>query len=222
MTKTSDSTPEDEKIGVFGGSFNPPHIGHMRLAEEVAENFGLSRVLFVPSSTPPHKPDRGLAPISHRLEMTRLACEGNTLFQVSDIEMRLGGPSYTVNTLSALKGQISGELYFIIGSDSLREISTWHKCERLFEISNFIVVLRRRLSFSDAWAEVPQYLKDQFREQTGGYRFRSGKMLLETSIEGLNVSSTEIRRLIKKGKSIRYLVSAAVPAYIKDKKLYQD
>ncbi|MGO9121481.1 MAG: nicotinate-nicotinamide nucleotide adenylyltransferase, partial [Desulfomonilaceae bacterium] len=108
------------KIGILGGTFNPPHLAHLRLAEEVAISYGLTRVVFIPCHIPPHKISVDIAPAADRLYMTSIACENNDLFEVSDIEIAASGPSYTVNTLETFSKKKDFEIFFIMGTDSLK------------------------------------------------------------------------------------------------------
>lgn len=212
---------DPRKVGILGGTFNPPHLGHLRLAEEVACSHGLSRVFFVPSCIPPHKTNLDIALPSHRMEMTRLACRDNPLFEASDIEIRLNGPSYTVNTLSAFAREQGRDMYFILGTDSLKEIGAWKDSEKLFLLSNFIVVTRPNVEFSAAWTEVPDAIRTQFHHNGGVFRSDSRK-LIPSEVRGLDISSTMIRSLIREGRSIRYLVPEPVRSYMTEHKLYRN
>lgn len=205
----------------MGGTFNPPHLGHLRLAEEAACLHQLSRVFFIPSLIPPHKNNQEVALPFHRLEMTRLACEDNPLFEVSDLEISLQGPSYTVNTLSVFAQKEDGDIYFIMGTDSLKEIRTWKDCGRLFRLSNFIVVTRPDVEFTTAWAEVPDEIRRQFNDHGDHYRSDCAK-LIPSQVRGLDISSTRTRSMIREGKSIRYLVTESVRSYITEHKLYRN
>jgi nicotinate-nucleotide adenylyltransferase len=209
------------RLGIFGGTFNPPHVGHLRLAEEVAPLFGLNRILFIPSHLPPHKSVRSIASPEDRLEMTHRACADNPLFEVSDVEIEARGLSYTVRTLEALAERGDAELFFILGTDSLREIHTWKDHERLFSLANFIVVNRPGVDFRGAWAELPPALRGQFTESGHEKLHRTSTRLVPAPVEGLSVSSTLIRTLIREGKSIRYLVTESVRSYIMDRQLYR-
>jgi nicotinate-nucleotide adenylyltransferase len=223
MVKTSPffEKSNSRKVGILGGTFNPPHLGHLRLAEEAACLHHLSRVFFIPSLIPPHKNNQEVALPFHRLEMTRLACEDNPLFEVSDLEICLQGPSYTVNTLSVFAQKEDGDIYFIMGTDSLKEIRTWKDCERLFRLSSFIVVTRPKVEFPAAWAEVPDEIRWQFSNHGAEYRSDCAK-LIPSQVRGLDISSTRIRSMIKEGKSIRYLVTESVRSYITEHKLYRN
>ena len=208
------------KIGILGGTFNPPHLGHLRLAEEVSEVFGLSKIIFVPCHQPPHKNETNISSSTDRFNMTSLACEGNEKFEVSDMELKFPAPSYTVNTLRHLKSKTTDELYFIMGSDSLSEIGTRKDFENLFSLANYIIVERPGLKFQKAWESVPVTLQEQFTP-TGGQFIHSNKMLLiPSNITGLNISSTHIRKLLRQGLTARYLTPESVLDYIREKNLY--
>jgi nicotinate-nucleotide adenylyltransferase len=210
------------KIGILGGTFNPPHLGHLRLAEEVAQLFGLTRVLFVPCHTPPHKSTLHTALPQDRLEMTRRACEDNPLFDVSDMEVVAAGKSYTVRTLEAVADKKDWETYFILGTDSLREIHTWKDYERLFTLAHFIVVTRPGMEFASAWAELPETTRSNF-QQAGGYLLHAkSTRVFPAQVLGLDISSTRIRNLVREGKSVRYLVTERVRSYINSRNLYRN
>lgn len=208
------------KVGLLGGTFNPPHLGHLRLAEEVAFAHHLDGVTFIPSSLPPHKSLADIAPPMHRLEMTRRACQDNPLFEVSDLELCRGGPSYTVQTLEVLAEEAHHHYFFILGSDSLREISTWKEYERLFVLCSFIVVQRPGVAFEAAWAEVPAPVRDRFHSRGDCFVNAEDRLLIPSDVRGLDISSTRIRTLVKAGRSIRYLVTDPVRTYIQENNLY--
>jgi nicotinate-nucleotide adenylyltransferase len=222
MPNTSSFSKEFNKsiIGVLGGTFNPPHLGHLRLAEEVACVHGLSRVVFIPTLIPPHKGFREIASSAHRLEMTRRACEDNPLLEVSDLEIQLEGPSYTVNTLRMLREQ-NFKSHFIMGTDSLKEISLWKDFEELFSLSDFIVVERPGIDFSSAWAAVPSTVRKRFHQDGDRMVHDKATTVAPSRVVGLNISSTRIRNLLKEGLSIRYLVPETVRSYINAHKLYR-
>jgi nicotinate-nucleotide adenylyltransferase len=208
------------KVGILGGTFNPPHLGHLRLAEEVAYDHELHRIIFIPSFTPPHKDTSEIIPADHRLEMTHRACEGNDLFEVSDMEIALKGPSYTVDTLRSISNRSEDEIFFIMGTDSLKEIRAWKDCEKLFELSHFIVVRRPQTDFETAWSEVPREARARFTWQRDHYLHSASTMLIPAKVWGLDISSTRIRSLLKEGRSIRYLVPESVRLYIMENDLY--
>jgi nicotinate-nucleotide adenylyltransferase len=209
-------------VGIFGGTFNPPHVGHLRLAEEVAERHGLSKVVFVPSLIPPHKSRTDLAEPHHRMAMTRRACGDNSVFEVSDLELSQPGPSFTVKTLETLQRNRPLPLHFIMGTDSLRDICTWKDYPRLFELSHFIVVQRPGVDFSTAWRSVPDEVRRRFRCDGAEMVHESATRVIPSPVQGLDISATRIRNLVKTDRSIRYLVPESVRAYIAENKLYQD
>lgn len=153
--------------------------------------------------------------------MTVLSCQDNPLFEVSDIELRLEGPSYTYRTLEKFSEDTDNEYFFIIGADSLSEIQTWKNYLRLFELSSFIVVERPDMDFDLVWKHVPIDLASRFTLQNGVLTHESSKLLIKSPVNGLNISSTQIREIVSSGKSIRYLTHDAVTDYIEKKKLYR-
>lgn len=201
------------KIGVLGGTFNPIHFGHLRAAEEVREALGLDRVLFVPAKIPPHKSSSEVARPEVRLEMTRRALAGNPHLQVSEIELRREGLSYSVDTLHELRSSLgpADRLWFIVGSDAFREIHTWHRFPEIFRAAD-ILVMRR----PPAEGEItpPLELSSQFAASETGFRHESGREVRILPITLLDISSTRIRRALAEGRSIRYLVPDPVLAYL--------
>ncbi len=138
------------RLGILGGTFNPIHSGHLAAAEEVRARLQLERILFIPSAIPPHKQDEEVPSALHRMEMVRIATAGNPVFELSDIEIRRGGKSYTVDTIELLR-QIHGgaDLYFITGLDSFLEIRTWSRWEKLLSQCRFVVLSRPGYRFAD-------------------------------------------------------------------------
>lgn len=177
-------------------------------------------MIFIPCYIPPHKDTNGLASSSDRLEMTRLACRDNGAFEVSEVELTLKGPSFTVNTLELLARGSDDEFYFVMGSDSLKEIRTWKDYERLFSLAHFIVVTRPGTDFAQAWSHVPDSLRDRFEDRGSHLLFGSTTSLIPSPVSGLDVSSSRIRELLRKGGSIRYLVPDSVRSYIERHQLY--
>ncbi len=191
------------------------------MAEEAACVHGLDRVLFIPCFTPPHKTEAQIAPPHHRLEMTRIACKDNPRFDVSDMEIERQGTSYTVITLETLSRRTDCEPYFILGTDSLSEIYSWKESHRLFGLSNFICVQRPGNPFQSAWERVPESIRSQFSFQEDRFCYQSGRTVLVASqVQGLDVSSTRIRAMVKQQITIRYLVSDAVRLYMSLNNLY--
>jgi nicotinate-nucleotide adenylyltransferase len=189
------------RIGILGGTFNPVHIGHLLMARDALEQAGLDAVELVPCHLPPHKGGHDLESARHRLRMLRLAVRGVTGLRVNDIELRRGGRSYSVDTVSALRAARPGvTFYFIIGSDSLPELSKWRDYERLTGLCEFVVVTRP------------------------GYEARcpSGVRVAATVTGHVcDVSSTDIRKRIARGRGIHYLAPDAVRRYIERERLYR-
>lgn len=210
------------RLGILGGTFNPPHVGHLRLAEEVAYVHRLDRIAFVPCFIPPHKGQCETASPENRLNMTMLACSGNPVFEVSDMEIAAKGPSYTVNTLEVFARRKNCETFFILGTDSLGQIHTWRDFQRLFSLSHFIAVTRPETDFQSAWEQVPQKLRLEFRKEGDQFLHSSSKRLIPSQVRGLDISATSIRKLVKNGASIRYLVPESVRSYILEKRLYRN
>ena len=212
------------KIGLFGGTFDPIHWGHLRSAEEVSETFGLDRVYFIPVSIPPHKRGQTTTPAEDRLQMVRRGVSGNSRFSVSTVEISRVGVSYSVDTIRAFnaKKREGDSLYFIIGLDAFREIGTWKDFADIFPLCNFIVTSRPGSRESDPLKGTGIAVKKLFCYdfKRKNYRHRSGTRILFIELTDIAISASEIRTLVKQGKSIRYLVPSAVERYIKRRGLY--
>jgi nicotinate-nucleotide adenylyltransferase len=212
------------KIGLFGGTFDPIHWGHLRSAEEVAETFRLDRLYFVPASIPPHKRGQTTTPAEDRLQMVRRAVAGNARFAVSTIEIQRAGVSYSIDTIRAFhaKKREGDSLYFIIGLDAFCEIATWKDYAEIFPLCNFIVTSRPGSKENDplkgTGIAVKKLFCYDFKQEN--YRHRSGTRILFIELTDIAISASEIRTLVKQGKSIRYLVPAAVENYIRRRGLY--
>jgi len=196
-------------LGVFGGTFNPVHLGHLRAAEEVREALGLERVLFVPAKTPPHKGARTVAPPDARLDLVRRAVAENPFFAVSDLELRRPGPSYSVDTLRELREGLGAEdrLWFLMGTDAYREIHTWHRYPELFALADVAVMSRPPEAVA---AAPPASLARDFTPEGDGLRHRSGREVRFVPVTLLDISGTAVRRALSRGRSLRYLVPEAV------------
>jgi nicotinate-nucleotide adenylyltransferase len=213
--------PAPQRIGLFGGTFNPVHIGHLRCAEEIREQFALSRVVFVPSCMPPHKKQPSVSP-SHRCEMTRLAIADNPCFEFSDIELKREGSSYSYDTIEHFLRQEApaSKLFFIIGSDAFREIHTWRNYPDFFEKCGFIVMSRPGIPFPSPF-NLPRVSDEGFvRLNEDTYEHRSGNRVCFARVSALDIASSEIRSRIAGGRSISYLVTAGVERYIHENGLY--
>jgi nicotinate-nucleotide adenylyltransferase len=190
------------RIGILGGTFNPIHLGHLLIAQDALEATGLDRVLFIPASTPPHKPLDGNARATDRQRMVKLAIAGDLRFVLDDREIRRGGKSYSVDTLTELRRRYPrADFYFIIGADSLGELHLWKDARQLVKLCQFIAVTR------------PGYRPKPAR--LPGLRYR----LLDT--HPCAISSCDVRQRLRRGQTVRYLVPAAVARYIERHKLYQ-
>jgi len=213
------------RIGILGGTFNPVHIAHLRIAEEVMERFDLARVLFVPASTPPHKPLAGDLPFSLRHQMVKLAIAGNSSFTVSDIEGIRAGKSYSIDTIHAFRAEFpDDELFFVIGSDSFLDIGTWRRYEEIFALCNIVVVERPAAAVLSICSSLPlDVLHDfSFNEAEKRLTHRSGHSVYYIKGVPLNISSSAIRSLVELGQTIRYLVPDDVGHFIKEHRLYRD
>jgi nicotinate-nucleotide adenylyltransferase len=213
-----------ERVGILGGTFNPIHLGHLRAAEEIREHFSLATVFFVPSRTPPHKEHTALASSRQRLEMVQLALEGNPSFAVSDFELTQEQTSYSIFTIEHFRERYGDdrELYFLMGMDSFLEITTWKDYNRLFSLTNIVVVSRPGFQEQDPADVLPVDAADNFDYNPIQRVFThvSGHRLFMHRTSLLEISSSEIRSRIEKDLSVRYLVPEAVLRYVSDHGLY--
>jgi nicotinate-nucleotide adenylyltransferase len=212
------------RIGIFGGTFNPIHLGHLRSAEEVCEAQGLDRILFVPSATPPHKHSAQLAAAGDRLSMVRRAIAGNPRFGVSRVELDRRGRSYSVHTIEALSAAHPAVRFaFILGLDAFREISTWMEYERIFCLCDLIVTSRPPDEAAALNTLLPVAARKQFcyRRDRNVLEHRSGHRIVFQPITDFAISASDIRRRVGRRQSIRYLVTASVERYIADHRLYR-
>lgn len=210
--------PTPTRIGIYGGTFNPIHLGHLRAAEEVAEALDLDRVLFVPSAAPPHKPDATgdtIAPAADRFAWVGLATQDNERFGVDDVEVARGGTSFLVDTLAALHAKLgaTSELVFLVGSDAFAEMGAWREPRELFRMAHYAVIARPPLSGGDLTSWLPEVVRGDVEIAADGRsgRHRSaGTRLSLVEIAGLAVSSSEIRSRLRAGRSVRYLLPEPV------------
>lgn len=195
--------------GVFGGTFDPIHLAHLAVAEAARDAFGLRRVLFIPAAQPPHKPGRDISPVEDRLAMVEAAVEGNPAFEISRLEIERSGPSYTVDTLTALCEAAPGDrLALILSAESYSEFGSWHEPRRILDLAALIVA--PRVGYADA---DPDLIARQFPDARATVAFMDGPRI--------RLSASEIRQRAADGRSVRYLVPDAVAAYIGDHDLYQ-
>jgi len=203
-----------QRVGLFGGSFNPIHNGHLIVARAVAERLKLDRVILLPSARPPHKGDRKLLDATYRAEMVRLAIEGEPLFECSDFDLTRNGPSYTIDTVMHFRESLGpqAELHWIIGADSLSELTTWHRVRDLVDACRILTAARPGWDAID-WTPLRAILSDaQVAALQAG--------VLPTP--RIDISSTDIRRRVREGRSIRYLVPEPVWSYIDRYALYRE
>lgn len=208
-------------LGIFGGTFDPIHLGHLRAAQEVAEELELATVLFMPCADPAFPKDVR-APARLRLEMARLAVMNNPRFAVSHLEVARGGKSYAVDSLEEMTRLYPGRpLYWLIGADAFFNLHTWYQPRRLLDLADFVVMTRPGSPGSDLLTYLTHYLDPAFAPADQGWvRLPQGHgvRLLTTTL--LDISSTDIRRRAAQGRSLTYLVPAAVEDYICTMKLY--
>ena len=215
-----------ETIGLFGGTFDPIHLGHLRAAAEVRRRTRLDRILFIPSYRPPHKAKGGTAPAADRLRMVEIACRRRAGVEASPIEVEARGKSYSIRTLRHVRRlRPAARLFFIVGIDAFLDIGTWHEYEKVLAECFFLVTGR------------PGFDLERARDVLGG-RLRSSIGTLEeagdlagaasprsrvilTGIRALDVSSTAVRDRIRRGRSLDGLVPRGVAAYIREHRLYQ-
>ena len=202
MPRSAARTEVPLRLGVFGGSFNPVHLGHLLVADDVRRRLHLDRVLFVPAFRPPHK--RGpIAPYRHRLRMVRLATASEPGFEVCRIEEQRPGPSYTVDTLAGLRSQYTGaSLYLIVGSDQYREIRTWHRPELLPRLARVVVMSRPGVRRPALFAG------------------HSRRRVMFCPVMPVDISAAAIRARLAKGRSVRYMLPVSVNEYVRRHHLY--
>lgn len=210
------------KIGLMGGTFNPVHIAHLRIAEEARECCRLDRVFFVPAADPPHKPITGAITFSQRCEMVRQAIKGNRHFELSTVEGERPGKSYSIDTITRFTEDFPDDsFYFVIGSDSFLEIGLWRCYESIFSLCNIIVVERPGSPVTDQLNVLPVAIRSQFsRRDESSLRHQAGKMVYFTTGCPLDVSSSKIRALAAAGRSIKYLVPTDAETYITQQRIY--
>jgi nicotinate-nucleotide adenylyltransferase len=198
------------RIGLLGGTFDPVHVGHLRVAEEVRERLELEQVLFLPAPRPWRKSTRRITPVEHRLAMVRLAVAGNPAFAVSTVELEQQGPTYTAETLAALHAELGpgATLYFILGADALRDLPYWYRPEQIVALARLAVVVRPGRRMPDL---------REFERRVPGLT----AAIERVDTTRLDISSTALRRLLAEGRSGRYLVPDAVLGYMDEHKLYR-
>jgi nicotinate-nucleotide adenylyltransferase len=220
-----------KRIGLFGGTFNPIHLGHIQVIQEVKKEFGLDKIFIIPSALPPHKEPDGLVDAGDRIEMIRLSFLNHPDFSVSDVELNRSGPSYTIDTVRHFKSILpeDAKLFLILGLDAFLEIGTWKSYKDLFLLIPFIVMSRGTDGKNGRMfgrKTVGDYLKSKISE---GYNLSASQLsyihkkkqpVYVFDVTPVDISSTKIRKLIKNGNPIKSLVPEVVEAFIKNKGLY--
>jgi nicotinate-nucleotide adenylyltransferase len=198
------------RVGLLGGSFDPVHIGHLILAEEARGQLDLSQVYFVPAADPPHKRNRRLAPVQHRINMLELALRGNKQFAISRVDVDRPGPHYTVDLVQLVRRQLppGAELFFLMGFDSLRDLPTWREPSRLIATAQLVALTRPDIPID--WEHLESNLP--------GVRER----VIILDMPELEIASNDLRERVRRGRSIRYQVPDCVREYIKDHHLYSE
>jgi nicotinate-nucleotide adenylyltransferase len=208
------------RTAVFGGSFNPIHLGHLLMADEMLERLALDRVVFVPAAAPPHKPATQLAPAEHRFEMVRLAVTGHPGFEVSDIELRRQGPSFTVDTVEALT-RPGEELFLPVGSETFLDLLSWRTPRRIVELARLVVVPRTGSAFDPESAAAQKVLREIGAEDfVGPDDPATPTTVIVVHAASLPISSSDLRARACQGRSLAYRVPEAVAAYIRRQRLY--
>jgi nicotinate-nucleotide adenylyltransferase len=198
------------RVGVFGGTFDPVHTGHLILAEQCREQGRLEEVWFVPAPRPPQKDETVLTRFDQRVEMLALATAGNAAFKIDDLEKDRSGPSYTVDTLAELRRRHPGhEFCLLVGSDTLADLPLWHEPRRLLELADLLVMAR---------PSNPVLSADELRQRLGPAAPVPRLEVVETPL--IDISSRDLRRRARAGRSLRYFLPRAVECYVRDKRLY--
>lgn len=214
-------------LGILGGTFDPIHHGHLRLAQEALEQCDLDHIRFIPSGTPPHR-SAPRANATHRLNMVRLAIKGNSAFKLGEHEIHHNHPCYSVDTLSALRAELGAQqpLCMLIGADAFLLLHTWHEWRRLFELTHIVVVQRAGAPLGNVMARADATLREEYQARLAPaprvlHETPAGAILV-VDMPALEISATTIRKRRAEGKSLRYLLPDAVNDYIHNQKLYTD
>jgi nicotinate-nucleotide adenylyltransferase len=211
--------------GLLGGTFDPIHFGHLRGAEEMLEIFNLNRIIFVPSSRPPHKLDAEITPFNHREQMIRLAIEDNVNFSFSEVENLRAGKSYSVETVEYILNKYMEdlELFFIVGQDAFQAVTTWKDWEKLLLLCNFAVMTRPGYDDMRLADILPEAFAAKFTydNKIDGFVGPTGHAVYFRHTSFLDISSSRMREMVKSGQSIKYLTTDKVYRYIVKNVLYK-
>lgn len=198
LTEVLNSIPAD-KVGILGGTFNPPHIGHLIIAEHVRDQLGLRKILFMPSHTPPHKKEKTTISYKHRIAMLEHTVSQNDQFEIDLSEIKRKGKSYTYDTIRALKdAHPDTEFYFIIGADMVEDLPNWYKVDELLSLVQFVAVNRP------------------------GHKVSTPYPVIMVDVPDVDISSSVIRQKVTDGCSIKYLVTSETEKYIEREGLYKN
>lgn len=197
-----------ERIGILGGTFDPPHVGHLILGEYAVDALKLAHLLFVPAADPPHKQNESVSPVDDRLAMLELALAGNDRFSISRVDIDRSGPHYSVDMVRIIsQAYPDAELYFVMGGDSLRNLPQWHQPEVLIQLCKLAVMQR-------PGDEVSASMHGQFLPELA-----QRVVMIDAPL--IDISSTHITERLQEGSSVRYLMPDAVLDYIQDNQLYR-
>lgn len=212
-------------IAILGGTFDPIHNGHLRLAQEALEQCRLTSVRFIPSGTPPHRSPPH-ASVQHRVAMVRLALHGNAAFALDEREAARSDPCYTVDTLSVLRAELGLQqpICLLLGGDAFMQLHTWHEWKRLFDLAHIVVVQRAGMPLGNAMAKTDAALRDEYHARLAPaprvlHESPAGAVLV-VDMPALEISATDIRKRCTEGRSIRYLMPETVTHYIHTQNLY--
>ncbi len=200
-----------QRLGIFGGTFNPPHKGHIYIAKQAMKLAKLDKILFVPCGNPPHKAVEGDVEATLRFEMTRRAIENIPEFEICGIELETNQKSYTAKTLTKLKEAYPDKkLCFVVGGDSLRDLESWYHPEIIFELAEIVAVSRRDVD------------KNAAQQKADYYRKRYNAQISLIEVDTMDVSSSEIRDRIRKGQEVLDMIDGKVLTFIEENKIYRD
>ncbi len=213
-------------LGVLGGTFDPVHVAHLRMALELGESLGLGQIRFIPAGTPSHR-DAPTVEGRHRMEMVRLALAGNPFFEADDREVRRNGISYTFDTLTELRADFPDRpICLLLGADAFSALTTWHRWKELFELAHMVIAHRPGYPLNEMRASLPAELREVCLQRlvpdAGVLKISRAGSILTREITALDVSATRIRKLLAQGRSARYLVPDPVLHYIARNHFYKD